>query len=218
MIDKIFLLTLCTLTTLCATHRESQVENEQVKVWKTTIMPHQPLNMHRHDRNRVVVTLKGGTLTKIEETGETSELVFEEGKAYWLESDPPGTRHADINDSSEPVEVMVIEIKNNLEEKTKQAASQGYDETFVGLVEMIYGKGFLSQGGPESVQKMIDIESGLGGPALHVAKQTRANVTGLEPQKWMVEIANRNLNEMEEHLQGTVNFLHLVLQQLIFHR
>ncbi len=115
---------------------------------------------------------------------------------------------------------MVIEIKNNLEEKTKQAASQGYDETFVALVEMIYGKGFLSQGGPESVQKMIDglnldgkkildIGSGLGGPALHVAKQTRANVTGLEPQKWMVEIANRNLNEMEEHLQGTVNFLHM---------
>jgi hypothetical protein len=64
-----------------ATHRVFQFENEYVKVWKTVIMPHQPLKMHRHDCARVVVGLKGGTLTKIEETGETSELVFETGKS-----------------------------------------------------------------------------------------------------------------------------------------
>jgi hypothetical protein len=37
-------------------------------------MPHQPLKMHRHDCARVVVGLKGGTLTKIEETGGTQPL------------------------------------------------------------------------------------------------------------------------------------------------
>lgn len=93
------------------THRIFQFENEYVKVWKTVIMPHQPLKMHRHDSARVVVGLKGGSLTKIEQTGETSELKFDTGKAYWLTEDPPETFHGDVNESEEPIEVMVIEIK-----------------------------------------------------------------------------------------------------------
>lgn len=93
------------------THRVFQFENDQVRVWKTVIMPHQPLKLHRHDCSRVVVGLKGGTLTKIEETGEVSPLIFETGKAYWLTEDPPGTLHGDINESDEPIEVMVIELK-----------------------------------------------------------------------------------------------------------
>ena len=93
------------------THRVFQFENEHVRVWRTVIMPHQPLKMHRHDCSRVVVGLKGGALTKIEQTGETSPLVFETGKAYWLTEDPEGTLHGDVNESDEPIEVMVIEIK-----------------------------------------------------------------------------------------------------------
>lgn len=94
------------------THRVFQFENEHVRVWKTVIMPRQPLKMHRHDCARVIVGLKGGSLTKLEETGETSELLFETGKAYWLNEDPPNTLHGDVNESDQPVEVMVIEIKS----------------------------------------------------------------------------------------------------------
>jgi len=94
-----------------STHRVFQFENEYVRVWKTIIMPHQPLKMHRHDCARVVVGLKGGSLMKIEETGEISELIFDTGNAYWLTEDPGGTLHGDINESDEPIEVMVIEIK-----------------------------------------------------------------------------------------------------------
>jgi beta-alanine degradation protein BauB len=94
------------------THRELQFENEFVKVWKTTIMPHQPLALHRHDRPRVMVGLKGHSLTRIEETGERSELLCEAGKAYWYPADLPGL-HGDINETDEPVEVMLIEIKQN---------------------------------------------------------------------------------------------------------
>ncbi len=93
------------------THRVLQLENEYVKVWKTVIMPHQPLSMHRHDCARVVVGLQGGTLTKIEESGETSPLHIETSVAYWLTEDPPGTLHGDINESEEPIEVMIIEVK-----------------------------------------------------------------------------------------------------------
>lgn len=92
-------------------HRVFQFENEHVRVWRTVIMPHQPLKMHRHDCSRIVVGLKGGTLTKIEETGDTSPLQFDTGCAYWLTEDPPGTLHGDVNESDEPIEVMVIELK-----------------------------------------------------------------------------------------------------------
>lgn len=94
------------------TTRVFQFENEHVRVWRTIIMPHQPLKMHRHDYPRVVVVQKGGTLTKIEETGETSPLIFETGCAYWLAEDPPEVLHGDVNESDEPIEVMVIELKS----------------------------------------------------------------------------------------------------------
>ena len=117
---QISLLSACLLNSLLAasevienksTHRELQFENEHVKVWKTIIMPHQPLKMHRHDCSRVVVSLKGGSLTRIEESGEKSQIIFDTGKAYWLTEDPPGTLHGDINESDEPIEVMLIEVK-----------------------------------------------------------------------------------------------------------
>ena len=48
----------------------------------------------------------------IEETGERSELICEAGKAYWYPAEPPGL-HADVNETDEPVEVMLIEIKQD---------------------------------------------------------------------------------------------------------
>ena len=101
----------CLLQSEEQTHRVFQFENEHVKVWRTVIMPHQPLSMHRHDRARIIVGLKGGTLKKIEDTGETTDLNIETGAAYWFTQDPPGTLHGDVNESDEPIEVMLIEIK-----------------------------------------------------------------------------------------------------------
>ena len=44
------------------TRREPQFENEHVRVWKSIILPNQPLALHRHDYGRTIVALKGGTL------------------------------------------------------------------------------------------------------------------------------------------------------------
>ena len=92
--------------------REFQFENEKSVCWKTTIAPNLPLKMHRHDRYRVVVALRGGTLKKTEEDGTKSDLVFETGKAYYLPPDPSNELHADINEGEEDVVVMVCEFKN----------------------------------------------------------------------------------------------------------
>lgn len=94
-----------------STTRFLQFENQHVKVWKTLIMPNQPLSMHRHDSSRVIVPLKGGTLQVIEQNGDEHDLEFKEGSALWLEKDPLNTLHADINRNDFPVEVMVIEVK-----------------------------------------------------------------------------------------------------------
>ena len=93
------------------TQRFPQFENENVAVWKTVIAPNQPLSMHRHDHGRVIVALKGGTLTIVAESGERHSVTWETGKAYWLNADPPGQMHGDVNEGSENMEVMVVEMR-----------------------------------------------------------------------------------------------------------
>ena len=94
-----------------ATRRVPQFENESVRVWKTIIEPHQPLNLHRHEHGRVIVALKGGTLTLVPESGERRQVVWDTGNAYWLPADPPGQLHGDVNEGNEAIEVMVIEMR-----------------------------------------------------------------------------------------------------------
>ena len=89
-----------------------QFENADVTVWKTILAPHERLGMHRHEHGRVVVALEGGKLTLPQDDGGSRELVLETGKAYWLDADPPGKLHGDDNDSSHPLELMVIEMKS----------------------------------------------------------------------------------------------------------
>ena len=94
------------------TQRIPQFENEDVKVWKSVVLPNQPLVMHRHDHPRVIVALQGGTMKIVEQGGASEEHVWETGKAYWLPMNPPGTMHADVNAGDKPIEVMVVELEN----------------------------------------------------------------------------------------------------------
>ncbi len=93
------------------TGRTPQFENEHVEVWKSVIVPNQPLSMHRHDNPRAIIALKGGTLLVVNEAGESHQLIWETGSAYWLEADPPGELHGDVNEGTEPIEVIVVQLK-----------------------------------------------------------------------------------------------------------
>jgi hypothetical protein len=93
------------------TQRIPQFENSDVRVWKTIIMPNQPLSMHRHENGRALIALVGGTITIKKENGQTSKMVWETGKAYWLGPDPPGELHGDLNETDKPIEVMVVELQ-----------------------------------------------------------------------------------------------------------
>ena len=93
------------------TRREPQFKNSHVEVWKSIIMPNQPLALHRHDLGRTIVALKGGTLDVVDKDGKTmKQMVWETGKAYWLDADPPGELHGDMNRTKEPIEVIVVQM------------------------------------------------------------------------------------------------------------
>jgi hypothetical protein len=49
------------------TQRIVQFENDDVKVWKSIVIPNAPLTMHRHEHGRVIIALKGGTMKIVEQ-------------------------------------------------------------------------------------------------------------------------------------------------------
>ena len=97
--------------TAAQTQRFPQFENEDVKVWRSVVLPNQPLTMHRHDHPRVIIALKGGTMKIVDQSGGEEQHIWETSKAYWLPANPPGTKHADVNAGDQPIEVMVVELE-----------------------------------------------------------------------------------------------------------
>jgi quercetin dioxygenase-like cupin family protein len=94
------------------TQRIPQFENNDVAVWKTTVIPNAPLTFHTHEHPRVIIALSGGTMKVVNEDG-TSELhQWETGKAYLLSAEEGKRRHADANIGSKPIDVMVVELKD----------------------------------------------------------------------------------------------------------
>lgn len=96
------------------TRREPQFDNEHLRVWKSIIMPNQPLALHRHEHGRAIVALVGGQLSVVDGDGKALNTYnWESGKAYWLAADPPGQMHADVSRSERPIEVIVVELQND---------------------------------------------------------------------------------------------------------
>ena len=97
-----------------ATRREPQFENQHMRVWKSIIMPKQPLALHRHDHGRALIALTDGVLQVVDKDNKTLKTYhWERGKAYWLDVDPAGETHADVNNTDKPIEVIVVELKND---------------------------------------------------------------------------------------------------------
>lgn len=96
------------------TRREPQFENDDMKVWKSIILPNQPLTQHRHDHGRALIALTDGQLQVVDPAGKVTDTYnWERGKAYWLGKDPSGQTHADVNRTSKTIEVIVVELKKD---------------------------------------------------------------------------------------------------------
>ena len=66
------------------TQRTPLFENDDVKVWKSVILPDAPLAMHRHEHPRVIVAMAGGTMKIVEQSGPAESHIWETGKACLL--------------------------------------------------------------------------------------------------------------------------------------
>lgn len=96
------------------TRREPQFENSEVQVWKSIIYPGKPLGLHRHEHGRALISLNGGQLNVVAGDGKVLDTYkLRAGTAMWLDADKPGTQHADVNPGKDPVEVIVVQLKND---------------------------------------------------------------------------------------------------------
>jgi len=91
-----------------------------------------------------------------------------------------------------------------------------YHDAMVALLEWIWGQDFMAPGGEGSVAKLVrglnlrdkrvlDVGSGLGGPAFVLARDYGASVTGTDLEAHLVERAKQRAQELG--LAERVNFL-----------
>lgn len=92
-----------------------------------------------------------------------------------------------------------------------------YDPEYCHSLEAVYGKGMMSEGGAEAIdfmfknfsihgKKALDIGSGLGGVAYHLATKYEMYVTGLEINPWMIkEAERRSPSEIKHRLSFVLN-------------
>lgn len=90
---------------------EIQLENDVVSIARAKIMPFEEIGLHRDAYPQVVVALQGGIITRLEADGSTTDVAFPTGQAVFREIDPPDQLHKSVNNSSAPVELIIIQLK-----------------------------------------------------------------------------------------------------------
>jgi hypothetical protein len=89
-------------------------ENDQACVSRVKILAREEIGLHRDEYPETVVALQGGTITRLEPDGRTTEVKFPTGEAVERPADPVGELHKSFNHSSEPLELIVIQWKMHL--------------------------------------------------------------------------------------------------------
>lgn len=93
--------------------------------------------------------------------------------------------------------------------------SEEYDDELIGLLEMVWGDGFLAPGGRTSVHRtvgsvdvagatVLDIGSGIGGADLVLAGEMGARVIGLEPEAALVRRAQARCSAADADVEYVV--------------
>jgi len=91
-----------------------------------------------------------------------------------------------------------------------------YHDAMINMLELIWGEGYMAPGGPDKTDELVkgldlrgkrilDIGSGLGGPACHLARVHGALVTGVDIEPQLVELSKRQAEN--QGLQGRAEFV-----------
>lgn len=89
-------------------HLKVEFENDQVRVIRAHIGPHEPSPLHAHTLNRVTVALTDQNMRAVNPDGTSRTIVHKAGYVNWS---VPG-RHSEENLSDAPFEGVVVEIKD----------------------------------------------------------------------------------------------------------
>jgi len=104
----------------------------------------------------------------------------------------------------------------NVEKKSfHQKIIEEYTPEYCYLLEKMYGKGMMSEGGSEAIEHMfsgidlngktaLDFGSGMGGVALYLADTYNVDVTGIDINPWMASEATKRI---PKHLSSKLRYL-----------
>jgi hypothetical protein len=95
-----------------AVEAEVQFENDQVRILSVKIAAHEEIGEHRDDFPQVVMSFKGGTITRLEADGSKTEVHFPKGEAVYREADPIGEMHRSVNATCKAIELIIVQLKN----------------------------------------------------------------------------------------------------------
>ena len=94
-----------------AMESEVRFENDQVRIIGVKIQAHEEIGLHRDEYPHVVMSIKGGTITRFEADGSKTEVHFPKGEAVFREADPAGEMHSSANNTCKPIELVIVELK-----------------------------------------------------------------------------------------------------------
>lgn len=92
---------------------EVQFENNQVCVSRVVMEPKEEIGLHRDGVPQIVIGLRGGTITRLEADGREVDVAFPTGKAVYRPVDPENELHRSVNRSNAPIEMIIVQLKNN---------------------------------------------------------------------------------------------------------
>jgi quercetin dioxygenase-like cupin family protein len=90
-------------------HYHVELENDQVRVLRVKLGPHESTPQHAHSLNRVVVYLRDGKLRITTPEGKVTEAEHKAGDITWAAGP---ARHKDENPGEQPMELIAIDLKN----------------------------------------------------------------------------------------------------------
>ncbi|HUS05858.1 MAG TPA: hypothetical protein VMZ52_06170 [Bryobacteraceae bacterium] len=89
-------------------HYKLEFENDQVRVLRVKVGPHESIPMHEHALNRVSVPLTDQNVRSTDAQGKVETVQHKAGEAAW------GTAktHKEENLNDKPLEIVIVELKS----------------------------------------------------------------------------------------------------------
>lgn len=94
----------------CATQRKVFIDQDDVKVWRTTICPNERLAFHTHDHARIAISNVSGILEVISQDGGVKRIEFTKGVPVYLSLEQGQSPHQDVNVGQYPMDITIVEL------------------------------------------------------------------------------------------------------------